>query len=165
MKVYDLCKRLVSGLALGITLTLPANAVLTVTVPNVSYAEEYSSLRGGIIESAYLLIGKPFKMGGSSPSEGFDGSGYVQYVFAENGISLPRTADEQYDIGQHISKEELLPGDIVFYSTDGPGATFCGIYSGEDKFVYAGTKSGVIEGQAFGPYWQERFYGARRIIH
>lgn len=103
-------------------------------------------------------------MGGSFPSEGFDGSGYVQYVFGESGIALPRTVDEQYDVGRRIGKDNLLPGDLVFYSTDGPGATFCGIYSGDGKFIYAGTKNGVIEGEAFGPYWDERFYGARRII-
>ncbi|WP_337366049.1 C40 family peptidase [Phascolarctobacterium sp.] len=165
MKYRDLVKRLAAGVALGIALTLPVDAVWTVVQPRAAYAEDYSSLRGNIIETAYLLAGTPFKMGGSSPSEGFDGSGYVQYVFGESGIALPRTVDEQYDVGKRISKDELLPGDLVFYSTDGPGATFCGIYSGEGKFIYAGTKNGVIEGEAFGPYWDERFYGSRRILN
>ncbi|WP_418555637.1 C40 family peptidase [Phascolarctobacterium faecium] len=164
MNYVSLCKRLAVCTALGIALSLPVGAVWNTTQPQLAYAEEYSSLRGNIIENAYLLVGTPFKMGGSFPSEGFDGSGYVQYVFGESGIALPRTVDEQYDVGRRIGKDDLLPGDLVFYSTDGPGATFCGIYSGDGKFIYAGTKNGVIEGEAFGPYWDERFYGARRII-
>lgn len=93
----------------------------------------------------------------------------MQYVFGESGIALPRTVDEQYDVGKRISKDELLPGDLVFYSTDGPGATFCGIYSGEGKFIYAGTKNGVIEGEAFGPYWDRAVLRCQKdpqlIIH
>lgn len=166
MNYGSLCKRLAVCTALGIALALPAEAVWTAVQPEaVVYAAEYSSLRGNIIENAYLLVGTPFKMGGSSPSEGFDASGYVQYVFGESGIALPRTVDEQYDVGQRVGKDDLLPGDLVFYSTDGPGATFCGIYSGDGKFIYAGTKNGVIEGEAFGPYWDERFYGAKRILN
>ena len=166
MNYGSLCKRLAICTALGIALALPAGAVWTAVQPEaVVYAAEYSSLRGNIIENAYLLVGTPFKMGGSSPSEGFDASGYVQYVFGESGIALPRTVDEQYDVGQRVGKDDLLPGDLVFYSTDGPGATFCGIYSGDGNFIYAGTKNGVIEGEAFGPYWDERFYGAKRILN
>ena len=145
MNYVSLCKRLAVCTALGIALSLPVGAVWNTMQPQLAYAEEYSSLRGNIIENAYLLVGTPFKMGGS-------------------GIALPRTVDEQYDVGRRIGKDDLLPGDLVFYSTDGPGATFCGIYSGDGKFIYAGTKNGVIEGEAFGPYWDERFYGARRII-
>lgn len=164
MNYRDLSRRLAVGTVLGIALALPVGAVMTAVQPQPAYAAEYTSLRGNIIENAYLLVGTPFKMGGSEPAEGFDGSGYVQYVFGESGIALPRTADEQYEVGSKISKDDLLPGDLVFYSTDGPGATFCGIYSGDGKFIYAGTKNGVIEGEAFGPYWDERFYGATRII-
>ena len=138
MNYVSLCRRLAVCTALGIALSLPVGAVWNTMQPQLAYAEEYSSLRGNIIENAYLLVG--------------------------SGIALPRTVDEQYDVGRRIGKDDLLPGDLVFYSTDGPGATFCGIYSGDGKFIYAGTKNGVIEGEAFGPYWDERFYGARRII-
>ena len=94
MNYVSLCKRLAVCTALGIALSLPVGAVWNTMQPQLAYAEEYSSLRGNIIENAYLLVGTPFKMGGSFPSEGFDGSGYVQYVFGESGIALPRTVDE-----------------------------------------------------------------------
>ena len=116
MNYVSLCRRLAVCTALGIALSLPVGAVWNTMQPQLAYAEEYSSLRGNIIENAYLLVGTPFKMGGSFPSEGFDGSGYVQYVFGESGIALPRTVDEQYDVGRRIGKDDLLPGDLVFYA-------------------------------------------------
>ena len=85
MNYVSLCKRLAVCTALGIALSLPVGAVWNTMQLQLAYAEEYSSLRGNIIENAYLLVGTPFKMGGSFPSEGFDGSGYVQYVFGESG--------------------------------------------------------------------------------
>lgn len=74
MNYVSLCKRLAVCTALGIALSLPVGAVWNTMQPQLAYAEEYSSLRGNIIENAYLLVGTPFKMGGSFPSEGFDGS-------------------------------------------------------------------------------------------
>lgn len=164
MNFKNLNKNCFAAIIVGALTIMGINFVNINSNANVVYAQEYTSLRGNIIETAYLLVGTPFKMGGNTPEEGFDGSGYVKYVFEKSGVALPRMVDEQYEVGTSISKENLLPGDIVFYSTDGPGAAFCGIYSGEGKFIYAGTKSGVIEGEAFGPYWNERFYGAKRIL-
>lgn len=71
MNYVSLCKRLAVCTALGIALSLPVGAVWNTMQPQLAYAEEYSSLRGNIIENAYLLVGTPFKMGGSFPSEGF----------------------------------------------------------------------------------------------
>ena len=121
MNYVSLCKRLAVCTALGIALSLPVGAVWNTMQPQLAYAEEYSSLRGNIIENAYLLVGTPFKMGGSFPSEGFDGSGYVQYVFGESGIALPRTVDEQYDVGRRIGKDDLL---IALMAQERPSAVF-----------------------------------------
>ena len=93
MNYVSLCRRLAVCTALGISLSLPVGAVWNTMQPQLAYAEEYSSLRGNIIENAYLLVGTPFKMGGSFPSEGFDGSGYVQYVFGESGGSAEAEHD------------------------------------------------------------------------
>ena len=68
MNYVSLCKRLAVCTALGIALSLPVGAVWNTMQPQLAYAEEYSSLRGNIIENAYLLVGTPFKMGGSFPS-------------------------------------------------------------------------------------------------
>jgi len=127
-------------------------------------AQEHLEIRTELVRSAARLFGTSFKMGGRAPREGFDASGFVQYVFAENGIALPRTADAQFAMGRPIGKEELLPGDLVFYSTDEQGASFVGICSGSGKFIYVSVKNGVIETLLDGSYWQERFFGARRII-
>lgn len=65
------------------------------------------------MKEAESYSGVPYVFGGTTPS-GFDCSGYVRYVFAKSGITLPRSADEQYTVGKTISKHNLQPGDLVF---------------------------------------------------
>ena len=109
MNYVSLCKRLAVCTALGIALSLPVGAVWNTMQPQLAYAEEYSSLRGNIIENAYLLVGTPFKMGGSFPSEGFDGSGYVQYVFGWFCVRVKVTGTDRkcHNGTQHNSKRAL----------------------------------------------------------
>ena len=145
MNYVSLCKRLAVCTALGIALSLPVGAVWNTMQPQLAYAEEYSSLRGNIIENAYLLVGTPFKMGGSFPSEGFDGSGYVQYVFGESGIALPRTVDEQYDVGRRIGKDDLLPGDLVFYGNSRGKINHVAMYIGNGQVINAASRRSGIK--------------------
>ena len=107
MNYVSLCKRLAVCTALGIALSLPVGAVWNTMQPQLAYAEEYSSLRGNIIENAYLLVGTPFKMGGSFPSEGnrlrlnntsnkAEASGNVKIVYVPKPVEKKEnvTADE-----------------------------------------------------------------------
>ena len=92
MNYGSLCKRLAICTALGIALALPAGAVWTAVQPEaVVYAAEYSSLRGNIIENAYLLVGTPFKMGGSSPSEE-----QIDAAFAFRNTIEDKNSDNHY---------------------------------------------------------------------
>lgn len=86
-----------------------------------------------IIASAMQYLGVPYVWGGTSPS-GFDCSGLVQYVFAENGISLPRTTYEQQDVVAPVSLVALKPGDLVFW---GDSAYHVGIYIGDGMYIHA----------------------------
>ena len=86
-----------------------------------------------IIETAMKYIGVPYVWGGTSPS-GFDCSGLVQYVFAENGISLPRTTYEQQAVVAPVSLVALQPGDLVFW---GDSAYHVGIYIGDGMYIHA----------------------------
>ena len=95
---------------------------------------------------------------------GFDCSGFTQYAFARAGISIPRMADSQLYYGRQISMSELRPGDLIFFSTYEPGASHCGIYLGDGKFIHAGTSTGVVVADAFTGYWGERYYGACRVL-
>ena len=74
-----------------------------------------------LVSSAYQYLGIPYVFGGNTPAEGFDCSGFTKYVFSHNGINLPRLADEQYEVGQRVRRSELMPGDLVFFTTYEPG--------------------------------------------
>ncbi len=122
-----------------------------------------SSVVRKILRTAYSVIGTPYVFGGTSPY-GFDCSGFTQYAFASAGVSIPRTADNQLYYGKSIPMSDLRVGDLVFYTTYAPGASHCGIYLGNGKFIHAGTSTGVTVASAFTGYWGARYYGACRIL-
>jgi cell wall-associated NlpC family hydrolase len=109
------------------------------------------------------LRGVPYRNGGSDPS-GFDCSGLVQWVFAKNGVMLPREAREQYGAGQKIRLRDVQPGDLVFFHTVSRGASHVGVVIGPDQFVHAPSSTGVVRVERItATYWARRFVGARRI--
>jgi cell wall-associated NlpC family hydrolase len=114
-----------------------------------------------IVEHAISLQGIPYRFGGTS-RKGFDCSGYSQYVFRGSGIYLPRTAAEQFDVGSAVSKRQLQSGDLVFFSTYGPGATHVGIYIGGGRFISA-SNDGVSISSMVSGYYATRYIGARRV--
>ena len=115
-----------------------------------------------VIQTAMRYVGVPYVFGGSTP-DGFDCSGFTRYVFARGGVSLPRMADEQYTLGQSVSKPRLEPGDLVFFTTYAPGASHVGIYLGEGSFISATSSRGVIVDRMDNSYWRARYVGARRL--
>jgi hypothetical protein len=117
-----------------------------------------------LIETALDLRGIPYKNGGTDPT-GFDCSGFTQYVFAQYGLSLPREVREQFGVGQAVDRTELEPGDLIFFTTTGPGASHVGIAVGGDAFVHAPSSSGVVRVERLGSsYWATRFVGGRRVL-
>ena len=116
-----------------------------------------------ILDTAQSFIGVPYKFGGVTP-KGFDCSGFVQYVFNKNAISLPRTADVQYKVGKAVLRSNLQQGDLVFFTTYEPGASHCGIYLEKGKFIHASSSHGVMISQLDDSYWKTRYIGARQVI-
>lgn len=114
-----------------------------------------------LVEKALSLIGVPYVFGGTSRS-GFDCSGFTQYVFKGFGISLPRTAAEQFNVGSSVSRAQLQPGDLVFFTTYASGASHVGIYIGGGSFVHA-SNSGVCTTSLSESYYASRYLGARRV--
>ncbi len=117
-----------------------------------------------IAGTALSLRGAPYRNGGSDPS-GFDCSGFIWYVFAQHGISLPRTVTEQFRSGHSVGVNALEPGDLVFFTTVAPGASHVGMAIGGDEFVHAPSSSGIVRVEHLSAsYWASRFVGARRVL-
>ncbi len=115
------------------------------------------------LASALGLQGVRYRSGGTDPS-GFDCSGLVQYVFAGQGIALPRDVRRQFQVGYEIDPGEVRPGDLLFFSTESGGASHVGIAVDGMSFVHAPNSRGVVRVDRLSmPYWSRRLLGARRI--
>lgn len=129
---------------------------------SVKQKNDNGDLGDAIAATAKKYIGVPYVWGGTTP-DGFDCSGYTMYVFAKHGIDLPRTADIQFEVGYPISKNELYPGDLVFFETYAPGASHVGIYIGEGEFLHTSASKGAIAvARLDNSYFIERYVGSRR---
>lgn len=134
---------------IGISATTPEGA--TVAPP---------SRYGGVVGIAMQFLGIPYRWGGSSPSTGFDCSGFVAYVYAQMGVSLPHNAAAQFAYGTPISKDELQPGDLVFF--DGLGHN--GIYVGNGEFIHSPHTGDVVKISSLSdPWYAAGWVGARRL--
>lgn len=117
-----------------------------------------------LLAFARQYTGVPYRFGGTTPS-GFDCSGYINFVFRNAaGMSLPRSADQQYGVGKSIAKNKLEPGDLVFFETYTSGVSHSGIYVGNNKFISATSSRGVVEADMSGGYWSEHYIGAKRVL-
>jgi cell wall-associated NlpC family hydrolase len=126
--------------------------------PRPRVADGYS-----ISSTALSLRGAPYRNGGADPA-GFDCSGFVKYVFEQNGVPVPRDTRSQFGLGHEVDPATLEPGDLVFFTTTAPGASHVGISVGGDQFVHAPSSNGVVRVENLSsPYWSSRFVGARRL--
>ncbi|AQS60089.1 C40 family peptidase [Desulforamulus ferrireducens] len=116
-----------------------------------------------VLEYAKQFVGVRYRSGGESPS-GFDCSGYVRYVFKNFGIDLVHTAAGQYKSGTVINRDELRPGDLVFFNTGGNGINHSGIYIGNNQFIHASSSRGVRVDSLSDSYWSKNYRGANRIL-
>jgi hypothetical protein len=118
-----------------------------------------------VLREARRHLGQPYAWGGEGGDDGkggFDCSGYTQYVFKSFGIDLPRTALAQYQKGIEIEKPALLPGDLVFFLSNG-APMHVGIYAGDGKFLHAPRTGEVISEESLGKgAYSQRYLGARR---
>lgn len=116
-----------------------------------------------IIATGKQYIGVKYVFGGTTPA-GFDCSGFVQYVFAKNGINLPRVSRDQFKIGTSVSFSNLQPGDLVFFSLAKNGVIdHDGIYVGNGQFINASSSKGVTI-YTMGTYWKSAYVGAKRVL-
>ena len=119
------------------------------------------SSRGARVASiATRYLGIPYRWGGSSPSTGFDCSGFVMYLYRQVGVTLPHNAAMQYGHGRAVSRGSLRPGDIVFFN----GLGHDGIYLGGGRFIHASSSGDVVKISRLSEGWySSRYVGARRL--
>ena len=106
-------------------------------------------------------MGVRYVYGGSTPRSGFDCSGFVRYVYAHFGVSLPHSTYAQFDDGRRVARGHLRPGDLVFF--DGVGHV--GLYVGNGRFIHAPHTGTRVRVQTLAGWYSQRFVGARRLRH
>ena len=118
-----------------------------------------------VIINALSLTGIKYKFGGNSPETGFDCSGFVRYVFRNAAnLTLPPTARAISQLGKTVKKDELQPGDLVFFNTLKSAFSHVGIYIGDNKFIHAPRSGATVRVENMQQsYWSSRFNGAQRL--
>jgi len=119
-----------------------------------------------LVLSAMNFLGVPYRRGGESAEEGFDCSGFTRHIFELSlGLVLPRRADQQANQAGllQVARDELKPGDLVFFNTMRRAFSHVGIYVGDGKFIHSPRAGGEVRVEDMRQaYWKKRFNGARR---
>lgn len=125
--------------------------------------DDPSNITSKLVQTALACRGIRYSRGGTSRG-GFDCSGFTRYVFAKYGVSLPHSSAAQARMGTPVSRDELRPGDLVFFQTNRRGISHVGIYIGNNRFVHAATHGrGVTVDSLSSAYYASRYRGARRV--
>jgi len=116
------------------------------------------------VRIAETVIGAPYRDGGALP-DGFDCSGLVTWVFARQGIAVPRDVRRQAAFGLDVPRGDIAPGDLVFFATTGSGPTHVGIATGDGGFIHAPKRGDLVRVESMSAsYWASRFVAARRVV-
>ncbi|MDM7460459.1 MAG: C40 family peptidase, partial [bacterium] len=116
-----------------------------------------------VVRRALGYLGSRYSYGGSG-ARGFDCSGFTAHIYRQHGIRLPHNSAAQYRVGKPVSRNELRPGDLVFFRTRGNRISHVGIYMGNGKFVHASSARGRVRIDTLNSgYYHQRYVGARRV--
>jgi peptidoglycan DL-endopeptidase CwlO len=146
-----------SRLSGGVQVSLAAGVGISASTPEGSTVAP-PNVHGGVVGIAMHYLGVPYVWGGSTP-RGFDCSGFVAYVYAQIGVSLPHSSYAMFGMGTSVSISELQPGDLVFFT----GASHMGIYIGGGQFIHSPHTGDVVKISSLSGYYSSNFAGGRRI--
>ena len=154
-------------------LPAPASAQPVITgssadLAPAAHSQPASPALGGPVETARRYLGVRYVFGGSDPAIGLDCSGLVQLVYHQLGLPLPRTAQQQYNVTRRVERDQLQPGDLVFfartYADPNDWVTHVGIYIGDGRQINAPTEGQVVSIQpVFSGFWAAHFIGGGRV--
>jgi peptidoglycan DL-endopeptidase CwlO len=122
-----------------------------------------------VLETAGKYIGTPYTWGGNTPESGFDCSGFTKYVFAKQGIRLPRTAREQARVGDGVALDPaaLLPGDLLMFAEPNEAISHVAIYVGDGRIIHASSALGEVSyldlGGDYGAWYVQNMVAVRRV--
>lgn len=148
-------------LKIGTSSTTTVSSLAAITSTTREAAETSASKVDSLVAESKKYIGSPYVWGGTSPS-GFDCSGYLNFVFAKVGVSLPRTVASIWRETTTVANPRA--GDIVFFETYTSGPSHAGIYLGNNKFIHAGSSTGVTISDLTSSYWKNRYLGAKTAL-
>ena len=153
-----------------------AVAATVLATPAAASAESMPALRVGpaiaperpapaplaeAVSAARSRIGSGYAMGATGPGA-FDCSGLTTWAFARAGVTLPRTSQAQFTVGRAVARDDIESGDLVFFDTNGPGASHVGVATARGTVISATSSGGVMEHSMSDAYWGEAYVGARR---
>lgn len=132
---------------------------------NVDASTGWQAKTQEVLMKAFSLTGIKYTYGGKTPETGFDCSGFVSYVFRNAvNLTLPPTARAISQIGKTVKKDELQPGDLVFFNTLKSAFSHVGIYIGDNKFIHAPRTGAAVRIESMqASYWASRFNGGQRL--
>ena len=137
----------------------------TVEKPAPKSSKDNKDMGAIAARTAERFVGIPYRWGGDNVVEGMDCSGFVRAVYNLCGLSIPRTARDQFKAGDDVSKDDLRDGDLVFFGPSADKISHVGIYVGEGKFVHAPRRGEEIRVTAVTEsYYEKHFVGARRYL-
>ncbi len=140
----------------------PPPAVQAIPTPPAPVVDAYAEIYAKLEETHRHWRGVPYRYGGLT-KDGVDCSGFVFLTFRDQfGLPLPRTAQAQARLGQPVAREDIQPGDLVFFKTR-PSVNHVGIAMGDDKFLHASTKKGIKISSLSNTYWATRYWKAIRL--
>lgn len=149
------------------TVAKASRSTNTATLTTLAVEDDAVTINEKIVAYAKQFIGIKYKYGGSSPQTGFDCSGLVGYIYQNFGIKLNRSAQSMYSNGVKVSKNQLKPGDILFFDASPRKASgvidHAGIYLGGDSFIHASSSNGKVRIQKLSEY-RGTYIGAKRVI-
>lgn len=158
-------RHIVLSLGLAVVSTCSLASETATSGEDASVFSRYANNAQELVMHALSFVGIHYRRGGESPETGFDCSGLVRHVFRESlGLALPRTSRDISRLGETVRRDQLQPGDLVFFNTLRRGFSHVGIYLGEHRFVHAPATGGEVRIEDMRQrYWTQRFNGARRI--